>query len=331
MDDGFARHLPTRPLTISGRPRKRSRTLTASRAIELERPVDLPLSLGMHSIGKRDPSFRVSDREVWYAAHTADGPGTLHVSLTDPKTAVAEAWGPGAEVLIDRAPAMLGSEDDPSDFEPEAPFLKRARARSPGLRIVKLPCIMTSLIGFIIQQRITAREAILTHRRLLRTHSETAPGPADMLLPPHPDRIASLPLHELAMVGLEEKRARTLRETARRYKRIEEARDMAWPEAERRLRAFKGIGVWTAGNVLGLVLGCPDAVIVGDYHMPDEVAWVLAKEPRADDARMLELLEPYRPHRWRVMRLIHEFGDAPPRYGPRTAQGPGPRWDAGFD
>ena len=34
------------------------------------------------------------------------------------------------------------------------------------------------------------------------------------------------------------------------------------------------------------------------------MAWALAGEPRADDARMLELLEPYRGQRGRVQRLL---------------------------
>jgi hypothetical protein len=48
------------------------------------------------------------------------------------------------------------------------------------------------------------------------------------------------------------------------------------------------------------------------------VSWALAGEPRADDARMLELLEPYRGHRGRVIRLIVSAGITAPRYGPRT-------------
>jgi 3-methyladenine DNA glycosylase/8-oxoguanine DNA glycosylase len=64
-------------------------------------------------------------------------------------------------------------------------------------------------------------------------------------------------------------------------------------------------------------MGDPDAVPVGDYHLPSMVAWSLAGEPRADDARMLELLEPYRGHRGRVIRLLVAGGSAAPRRGPR--------------
>jgi 3-methyladenine DNA glycosylase/8-oxoguanine DNA glycosylase len=63
--------------------------------------------------------------------------------------------------------------------------------------------------------------------------------------------------------------------------------------------------------------GDPDAVSLGDFHLPHMVCWVLAAEPRGDDARMLELLEPYRGQRARVVRIIELAGVHAPRYGPR--------------
>jgi hypothetical protein len=56
---------------------------------------------------------------------------------------------------------------------------------------------------------------------------------------------------------------------------------------------------------------------VGDFNIPNLVAWSLAGEPRADDRRMLELLAPYAGHRGRVVRLLGSAGIKPPRFGPR--------------
>jgi 3-methyladenine DNA glycosylase/8-oxoguanine DNA glycosylase len=84
------------------------------------------------------------------------------------------------------------------------------------------------------------------------------------------------------------------------------------------LQLFPGIGPWTAAEVARLALGDPDAVSVGDYHLPNLVAWTLAGEPRGTDERMLELLEPFRGHRGRVQRLLESGGAHAPRYGPRT-------------
>jgi 3-methyladenine DNA glycosylase/8-oxoguanine DNA glycosylase len=59
---------------------------------------------------------------------------------------------------------------------------------------------------------------------------------------------------------------------------------------------------------LAFGLGDPDAVIVGDLHIPRLVAWALAGETEADDPRMLALLEPYRGHRFRLIRLFYAAG-----------------------
>jgi 3-methyladenine DNA glycosylase/8-oxoguanine DNA glycosylase len=90
-------------------------------------------------------------------------------------------------------------------------------------------------------------------------------------------------------------------------------------EARLRLRAIPGIGPWTAAEATRLAFGDPDAVSVGDAHLPDLVAWALAGEPRADDARMLEILEPYAGQRARVVRLLEVSGIKIPRFGPRFA------------
>jgi hypothetical protein len=47
------------------------------------------------------------------------------------------------------------------------------------------------------------------------------------------------------------------------------------------------------------------------------VAYALAGEERADDARMLELLEPYAGHRHRACLLLAHAAPMPPRRGPR--------------
>ncbi len=88
--------------------------------------------------------------------------------------------------------------------------------------------------------------------------------------------------------------------------------------ASKRLRALPGIGPWSSALVVGEALGDPDAIPVGDYHLPNTVAWALAGEARASDRRMLELLEPYRPHRYRAALMLKLSGIGAPRYGPRT-------------
>lgn len=90
-------------------------------------------------------------------------------------------------------------------------------------------------------------------------------------------------------------------------------------EAFARLQTIRGIGPWTAAEATRTAFGDPDAVSVGDAHLPDLVSWALAAEPRGDDERMLELLAPYSGQRARVIRLLEVSGIRIPRFGPRFA------------
>jgi 3-methyladenine DNA glycosylase/8-oxoguanine DNA glycosylase len=92
---------------------------------------------------------------------------------------------------------------------------------------------------------------------------------------------------------------------------------MNMADAHRRLQAFRGVGPWTAAHVAVVALGDPDAVPIGDYNLPHSVGFALEGTPRSTDERMLELLEPYRGHRARVIRLIGVAGITAPRFGPR--------------
>ena len=118
-------------------------------------------------------------------------------------------------------------------------------------------------------------------------------------------------------MNVERRRADTVRLVAKHARRLEETTEMPPAAATRRLRALPGVGRWTAAEVSLVALGDADAVSVGDYHLPHHVAWALAGEARGDDARMLELLEPYRGHRGRVIRLLVAGHPGPPRFGPR--------------
>lgn len=90
-------------------------------------------------------------------------------------------------------------------------------------------------------------------------------------------------------------------------------------QAEARLRSVPGLGVWTAALVQRIAFGDPDPVEVGDFHIPNTVAWALAGEPRGTDERMVELLEPWRGHRGRVVRLLKLHIGGAPKRGARQA------------
>ena len=165
---------------------------------------------------------------------------------------------------------------------------------------------------------MTGIEATRSWRSLVRTFGEDAPGPTELRIGPPPEALAALAYHDFHRHGVERKRAEILINSARRINRLEEAAAMPVDKAYERLMALRGIGIWTASLVLGQAIGDPDAIPIGDYHVKNSVSWALAGETRGSDERMIELLEPYRGHRQRVVRLLHLGGIGAPKYGPRT-------------
>ena len=283
--------------------------------------------LGPHVRGAGDPTGRLSSRSVVRATRTPDGPATLLVELRGDR-AEAEAWGPGADRVLDDLPALLGLVDQPEGFDPSMhPVVADLARRRPHLRIGWTNAMFEALLPAILEQKVTGTEAAGAFRGIIAKYGEPAPGPVAsnqrLRLQPPPDLIATLPYYALHPFGLEQRRAETLRRCAIEAARLERltglegARASIGATAAAELTAIPGIGAWTAAEVTFRALGDPDAVSVGDFHLKNVVAFALTGAPRGTDEQMLELLEPWRGHRARVVRLIELSGRTPPRFGPR--------------
>jgi 3-methyladenine DNA glycosylase/8-oxoguanine DNA glycosylase len=253
---------------------------------------------------------------VWRASRTPAGPVTLHLRGGGHRVE-AEAWGPGAGWALEHAPELIGAGDGEDGFEPRHPVVAQLRRRLRGLRVGRSQAVVEALVPTVLEQKVQGIQAKRSYARLVRALGERAPGPVALLVPPAAERVAALPYHVFHRFNVERRRAETVRLVARHARRLEETTAMDPVAATRRLRALPGIGAWTAAEVSLVALGDADAVSVGDYHLPHHVAWALAGEPRGDDRRMLELLEPYRGHRGRVIRLLVAGHPGPPRFGPR--------------
>ena len=285
--------------------------------IELSAPLELAATLWPLAHGTGDPTIRFAADGVWRAMRLAQGVATLNLRQLGPATLRARAWGPGGAAAISMVGELVGELDDPAALAPQHRVLRDTIRRHPGLRLPRTRRLMDALVPAILEQKVTGVEARQAFRSLVYRHGQRAPGPARLWLQPEPELLAGLPYYRLHVMGVERRRADLVRVVARQAARIEAA---PTPDAaERLLRAIPGIGPWTAAEVLRVAWGAPDAVSVGDYHIPNLVAWALAGEARADDARMLELLEPYRGQRGRVQRLLEASGVRIPRFGPRMA------------
>jgi 3-methyladenine DNA glycosylase/8-oxoguanine DNA glycosylase len=136
-------------------------------------------------------------------------------------------------------------------------------------------------------------------------------------LSPSPRRLLATPYWAVHRFGIERRRFGVIQLAASRAAGLEATASLNPVEARQRLMTLPGIGPWSAAEVSAVAFGDRDVVSLGDYHLPHQVAWALGGEVRGTEARMLELLEPYRGHRARVIRLLTLGGIQAPRFGPR--------------
>ncbi len=279
---------------------------------ETARPLDLVRTLAPIGLGT---SLRVDASDAWRATRTPDGPATIHLRREGGMIEV-EAWGPGASWAAARAPMLCGEEDDGHGFLPRHRLIAQLHRRHPGLRLTKTHAVFEALVPAVLGQKVTTIEADKAYRSLVSTLGESAPGPVRLRIAPSPEVLGRTPYWAFHRFGVERRRADVIIRAARSANRLEEAIAMDLPSAYSRIVAFFGVGPWTAAKVALVALGDPDAVPVGDYHLPHTVGYALEGTPRSTDARMLELLDPYRGHRARVIRLLMLSGIGAPRFGP---------------
>ncbi len=286
------------------------------------RPLDLAGTLGVHRRGAGDPAYRVEPGgAIWRACRTPAGPASVRVWLDRSAGAVAaRAWGPGAGWVLDALPGWLGAADDPTGFDPDHPVLRELWRRYSSWRVGRTTLVMEALVPTVLEQKVTGVEARRSWRELLLRFGERAPGPAPggMRVPPAARTWQLLPSWEWHRAGVGPQRSQAIVRAARLAQRLEETAGLPYAEARRRLQSVPGVGAWTVAEIMQRAHGDPDAVSVGDYHLPRIVGWALLGRD-LDDAGMLAQLDPWRGHRYRVTKLCELSGRRPERRGPRVA------------
>jgi 3-methyladenine DNA glycosylase/8-oxoguanine DNA glycosylase len=281
------------------------------RSISIDGPLDLRATLEpLH--GKFD-----GKQGWWLTARTKNGPATLLVSRTS-QSLRGEAWGDGAGDLLERLGRIGGLADDPSSFRTAHVRVRELHRRRPGLRFGYTSSVFDELVIAIVGQKVTGTEAARAMSGLRQAFSGPAPGPnPELRLPPNPEAIAAAPYWQFHELHLEQKRSEVLIRAAKSASEIDGLANVSPAVAAARLRQIRGIGEWSVAETLVRSHGDADQVSVGDFHLKNLVVYHLTGRPRGSDEEMLELLEEFRPHRARVVRLLHSLGHAP-KYGPRT-------------
>lgn len=259
---------------------------------------------------------------TWRAARTPLGPVTLGVEPLDGAGVVrARAWGPGAGWALEQLPALLGAEDDVSTFEPRTPLVTEAWRRAPHWRLGRTGLLQESLLPSILEQKVTGQEAFASFRRLVRRFGEPAPGPGATLglyVQPSAERVARMASWEWLQLGVDGARSTAAVRCARVADSLQRIMDRDPGRTDTALRSVPGIGVWTSAEVRVRVLGDPDAVSYGDYHLATQVGWALGHTTFTDQ-QMADYLAPWEPHRGRAAHLLRDVGASRPRRGPRMA------------
>ena len=291
--------------------------------MEFPGPASPGLTLSPLRRGGGDPCYLVTpDGAIWRTSLMRSGPVTARISRSGPSTIACEAWGSGATEFADALPALLGADDDATGFSPEEPTIAAAHRRVPHLRLGRTGRVLESLIPAVHRtagrrqgrvpglaaagHQVRGARARARHRRVCASLRRATCGAASRhgsSTAPTSTRAGRAPWSVV----------RSGRTRWSDWSRVPAER------AREALTSLPGVGVWTAAETAQRAFGDPDALSVGDYHLAKVVGWSLLGHP-IDDAAMVELLEPLRPHRHRAVRLLEVSGLARnPRFGARQA------------
>jgi 3-methyladenine DNA glycosylase/8-oxoguanine DNA glycosylase len=281
------------------------------------RPFDLLRTFALQRFGLFDPTATSSQRTLSKAFASARGITVVDLTLAAGSVTIEASGADEESTAVDLA-ASLQTDDGYASFAPSHPLLAKLHRTLPGLRLVRVPWRFDVACCAVLQQRVTVREALQQWRRITQKYGDMAASRPTLRTFPNAECIARLESWRLEELGVDPKRTRAMIALAREVHRRDlfGVHDLA--RVRKIMHSVRGIGPWTTELTLGFGYGDPDALPVGDLHLPHLVTWALAREPLGTDARMEELLEPCRGQRFRAVRLLLAAGITVPRVGRST-------------
>ena len=230
----------------------------------------------------------------------------------------ATAWGAGAAWALDHAPGLDRRGGRRLGVRPHDDVMARMWKEHRSVRLTRALDVVRTLVAAVLEQKVVGMEARRAWRRMTIALSEPAPGEAGLMLPPDPATVAEVPYFRFHPWGVERRRAEVIRAVCARAASLEALADVPFDEARRRLEAMPGIGPWTSAEVMRLSFGDPDAVSVGDYHLPGHRR--RGRSPArsaAPTSGCWSCWSRTEGQRGRVQVLLERSHISPPAYGPR--------------
>jgi AraC family transcriptional regulator of adaptative response / DNA-3-methyladenine glycosylase II len=260
--------------------------------------------LGYHA---RDPESLCEKSEgnrIWKALLTPDGPAVLEISLEHEgawcRVHAGKKMGRESTAHLHHAALrMLGLNNEVSLFEKRVlgdPKLA-VFARRKGLRVPTIPTGFDGLCWAIIGQQINVKFAGALRREIIHLGGEKV---GDMIAHPSPARVADIGAAVLTKRRYSRSKADYLvgaaREVAEGRLDIEGMPNGSAASAEKKLKAVRGIGVWTARYAM-LRGGFADCAPVGDSALATALQRVHKTDERPDHDAVHKMMQDFAPHR----------------------------------
>lgn len=300
--DGFRRHACTTPGEY--------RRLLAGTGFTLQLPADFRVDLTLATLGRdpRSPSERVEGSTFTKALPLQGKAAALAIELGSPGRAdctVAARGGLGAGGMAEAhrvSLRLLGLGQDPGPFERRL-ARRRGLARliegRRGLRIPQTASVWEGLVWTVVGQQVNLGFAFACRAALTELAGRRAPG--GLVAHPTPAAVAALDHGDLLRRKYSRRKAEYLIDAARAIVAgeldLEGLRGDSAVRAERRLRAVRGLGVWSTQYILMRALERADCVPVGDSGLKAGLQRFFELAERPTPERTQALMEPFAPHR----------------------------------
>lgn len=262
-----------------------------------------PSTLRALQLGPYDPTVRVGHSECIVVRRH----GVLHLNWkTDSGSTTYRAHFTGdVEHPEHTLTKLIGDHELCPETADDHTAVRRSTSRHRNLRIAGSGLVFVESVKAVLGQRITGRDAGLQWARLVRATSEPLDSQGFGLLHlPTPEAIMQLSSAAFHSLGIEERRARTIRQLADVARRGHlDTVDTRAALAEK-VSGLTGFGPWSIAVASAQAFGDTDALPVGDFHHKNTVTYALTGRARGTDDEMIRLLLPYAGWRWWVTRCL---------------------------